>query len=281
MSAGYMSGYQKLDIAILPQAGVAETAMVSRPYDMSKYEKALFIVSAGSMGSTGMGSTSGIVWGRILQLPSTSTGGAIAAFSNSSFSAFYLGSTNSDAITNVQSIILTCGSSGRTGESITLWGKSSASAVTFTASTSIASTVVTATTDFLYSTSSELTNIALKLVNQINDSTCGVEGLFATAASTTVSVLNIRPKNAGECAISILASVTAPTSSGAVRPVVGEALGYLAINAADLSVSSSYRYIMLELTPSSGFQVSAMLLRGSGRYSPTQYVAGYKTGGAT
>ncbi len=281
MNAGYMSGYEKLDIAILPQSGTAETAVVSRPYDMSKYDKALFIVSAGSMCSTGGNSTSGIIWGRLLQLPSTSTGGAIAVYSASSFNALKMGTTGSDSITGVQAVVLTCGSSGITGDYITLWNKSSADAVTYTASTSIVSTVVTATTDLLYSTSSELANIALKLKNQINDSTHGVSGLFATAASTTVSVITIRPKDAGEGTVNIIASVAVAASSGGPRPVIGESLGYLAFNAQDLSVSSSYRYIMLELTPSTGCQLSAILLRGSGRYSPTQYVTGYKTGGAT
>lgn len=279
--AGYLSGYEKVDIAILPQTGTAETAIVSRPYDMEGYDRAIFVVQGGSMGAVAGQSTSPVVWGRVLQGLSTSTGTFVALWSVSSFSGFKMGTTNQNNITNAAAVTFVSGSSHVTGDYITLWAKSSGSAVTYTFSTTLSSTGTIGTTGFLISASSQAENIMRQLVNSINDSTIGATGLYAStqgAASTEGFIL--RAKEAGEGAVNVIASLAA-ASSGKMVPHILEQIGYASLLGSELAVSSSYKFIMLELTPSSGCLLSATLVRGSGRYSPTQYVAGYKTGGAT
>jgi hypothetical protein len=197
-----------------------------------------------------------------------------------------MGSTGTKTlISNAQAIVITAGSSPVTGDYITMWGKSSAveNVRTYTFSTTISSTGVAATTDLFLSATSELANIALKLQNFINSQTTmglGYE-LYTSAASTAVSAFTVRSKEAGESYVNSLVSVVSVGSSGSLNQIIQESMGYIALKTGEMSLSSSYRYIMLELTPSSAFVLSAMLLRGAPRYTPNQYASGYKVGGAT
>jgi hypothetical protein len=108
---------------------------------------------------------------------------------------------------------------------------------------------------------------AASLAAAINHATAGVPGVLAAANAAVVTLTAIEP---GERAITVVGT--------AVRLVAAtvRAIGYVECDAAFLDTANDFNHLAIRVTNSAAMQTGAVLIRGKGRYSPTQYVAAAK-----
>lgn len=253
-----ISQTEKIDIGLVGRLASATTALTPA-YDMGQYEKGLFLVQIGTTILT-LGSTSFNLLMRPLQFVNSTdalaSGVAVAA---SSLAQLQVGSTSFDNILGASIITCVQGSSPRNGESFLLNG------LTFTYSSNIASSTTDAFTSArLLSASSNLLQNAARFVAMVNDPTYGCTGILAVTSGTQLVLTAIPP---GEKAINLVLSVTAAASSGSMRAYPNQMQGYIELDTRNISASSSYRYVGLEIQPASSFDISTVVLRGHGRFT--------------
>ncbi len=254
--AGVMSGYNKVDIAVVG----ASSDYTSPYYDMSGYEKAIFICSMGSMNS------SEYVGLRLYQAV-TSTGGSAQLLNINTT----VGSTTALAcdINSAVAIYLDNASSMLTTQTIVVNG------VTFTASNT--ETTGTFSTGRLFQSSSDggkTTQCIEHLAAYINHATYGCTGLIVYPAATSLTITSL----SGQKAV----TVQLGTSTGLLMYPT-RSIGILECHAADLASASSMRYLAVCSTASVAGAItkqSAVVIRCGARYTPetTAQVSGYAFG---
>ena len=104
------------------------------------------------------------------------------------------------------------------------------------------------------------------LATCINDPTYGVPGVKAT--SNGVDTVTLTVSEPGDTTI----TVAVANGAGLVAATT-KALGYVEIDASDLDLVGGFTHVALKVTPSAATVTGATLLRGEGRFTPTQAVA--------
>lgn len=257
--AGVISGYVKIDTALQPSTWAA--AVTSDYFDMSGYEKAIFIVEGGSM------TASGTMTGSILQAY-TSTGGggtALGVYTTANGAP-----ADATTVTDALAITIDNASSWTATNYVTLWTDSSADAVTYTFTstsyTSDASTASFSTSRYVYS-SSDMTHAAgavEHLVAYINHATYGVPGITAKAYSGFSASSNDVYIYSDTKTINAIAS-----ASSAAYLYPNKWTMALECHAAELASASSFQYIAVQVTPSTVQHIAAALIRSGSRYAVT------------
>jgi hypothetical protein len=254
-----ISQKEKIDIGLVGRL-VSATTAITPAYDMGTYEKALFLVQMGTTALT-LGSTSFNLLMRPLQFVNSTDALALGVpIAASSQAQLQLGASSFDTLTGASIITCVQGSSPRAGESFVLNG------LTFTYSAAVAASTTDAFTSArLMSASSNLAGNLTRFAAIVNDPTYGCTGLLATATATQVTLIAVPP---GDKSITLAINVTAGGSSGSMRAYPTQMQGYIELDTRNVSVSSSYRYVGLEIQPASSFDINVVVLRGEGRYFP-------------
>ncbi len=258
-----ISGMNRIDIAIAPSSYASATAVTSRYYNMKDYDRAIFIITAGSMPSTEY------VECRLLQAPTSTAPAAAIAIGT----ACTIGSTMGTA-TYIKKAILVVLEAASTN---TNWVNADTiviNNVTFTlmstssgfvgTSTSIPSTGGFSAGRYVVTSSNAGTpyDSLHHLKAFIDHGTYGCQGLAATVSGAASSILTIYPEPMGEKAITITASNVLLTKYSM------QSVGYLECHGAELATSSNFDDVAVEVTPSTVAKFGAVLLRGTPRYSP-------------
>ena len=90
-------------------------------------------------------------------------------------------------------------------------------------------------------------------------------------ASANVGALTLTADEPGEVDITLAAG------AGAVGvPSTLRAVGYVEVEDNFLDLANGFTHVALRVTNSAAMQTGAVLIRGEGRYSPTQHVAAAK-----
>lgn len=111
---------------------------------------------------------------------------------------------------------------------------------------------------------------AAGLVTCVNDATYGVEGVFASAASTTVTLVSEDP---GEYVI----TVAKTENAGTITLATVEAIAYVNLLADNLDADNSFTHVAAKVTTTANTTVAVQLLRGIPRFQPTQNVGASAT----
>lgn len=245
--AGNLSGYAKIDFAVTN----ASSGFTTPYYDMSGYDKAIFIVECGTMASSGMLSLSG------LQAVSSTGSGAVVTGHYTT-----MGSTSSLACDVVKAdAVFLEGASTNMTDLMTL----EINDITFTAQKSTAGDTGTFDSDRYVCSSSDggvSTQFYDHLAAYINHATYGCTGLIATAASTRLTI-DVYPP--GEKVITTQLSI----SSGC-QFYVARSHSIVEMNAAELAAASSMRYVGCTGTLAAGptLKTNVTIIRSGARYSP-------------
>ncbi len=258
----------KIDCALQPSSAAA--AVTSEYVKMYNYDKAIFIIEAGS------GLTASGTWSASVVSAYSNTGGGSAALS---FYTTMPTSTPIDALTinKASAILVDAISSANTLDTLTINDliftfNSSAGVTTGTFSTN---RYVTANDD-----GSTANVTAPHLAACINHASYGVPGVTAVVNGSviaTASSNNVLLFTGGETAITAIASAVRI----ALVPV--KSVAQLEVKSADLLANTSHKYVAVTLTPSSvpaAGGISATIVRSGWRYaySNTGYVSDYNLG---
>ncbi len=256
-----ISGMNRIDIAIAPSSYASATAVTSRYFNMKDYDRAIFIITCGSMPSS-----QAYVDCRLVEAQ-TSTAPTVAVPTGT---ACVIGSTvATDSYIEKASIaVLEADSSNaayRHGNTIVING------ITYTLKSSSDGTAAPTSSDYaatrLVGCSSNDTvtsNLTMTHLSQyINHAVYGVPGLAASLSGAASSLLTIYAEPMGEKAITI----TFSNATGCVFYPTQQ-VGYLEIHGAELVSSSGFDHVAVEVTPSTVAKIGAVLLRGTPRYSP-------------
>ncbi len=258
--AGAISGYNKIDIALAPTSVADATAVTSRYFPIRSYDKALFIVTAGTMSATGQ------IQMRLLQAQTSTAPGAAIAIGT--YATMNLGVTGG-VLVNSESATLIQVSSGSTAlvDSTLIINE-----VTYTFTSTGVGATATATSDFaaarLIATSSVQTSVGFArtlhhLAAYVNHATYGVQDVTATVHAGTSTGITFTPTSPGE--------VTLDLTMGTIstdKPLYSNFMvGYMECHGAELATSSDYDHVAIELTPSTVAHLAVTLLRGSARYT--------------
>lgn len=259
--AGYLSGDCRIDI-VGPSSIVAAAATATSNYvDMSRYKKVMFVVSCGTMDSSGAIALA-------MQAARSSTGsGAIAIGVNATMNAE--AAAGGLTITKAAEVFITGSSDAgfADGQAYVING------ITYTAESTVGTTGMstgyfTSARIFCGGTgadgSSEPNRSLHHLAAYINHPQYGVPGVFAIVTGVTSSLTLYANNSAyGESAI----TVTVPITSQAhyIKKMVGsvEALADI------LSTSSGFNYVAVTATPAgSAVSLSGVAIRSGARFSP-------------
>lgn len=207
-------------------------------YRMDKYRKAVFAVEYGAMAA---GVTSEI---QIMQATDAEASGA---------KVLTAGVATVNANTNVSSALLTSGAVHVATDEYTVNG------LTFTAA---ADDVEGSRT---YAIGANQTDSTLNLANKINDPVIGVPGVTATADAGVLTLTATEPGDV---------SITISASAGAVGvPSTASAVAFVECDASTLDSNNSFSHVAVRVTNSAATLTGSVLVRGEGRYSPSQNVA--------
>jgi hypothetical protein len=108
-----------------------------------------------------------------------------------------------------------------------------------------------------------------ELIDCINHTTYGVPGITAVKTSTHLTTLT--PTIPGINYVTAVGGATITVRSYAID-------GYIEVNANELDFANGFNHIAIQLTPSTGVILHAMIIRGYNRYTPVQYFGGEKVG---
>ncbi len=274
--SGNMSFYNKCDIALAPSS-YAASEQTSSYFDLEKYERVIFICSAGTITS------SGNIALRMLQAK-TSTGSGVAAVTGIA-STMNGTPTAATVITRAAAGIIENGwtnsSEASTGLVIPSSATLAVNGVTFTFLSSSAGTAAPTTSDFatarlICTSSNQLTpwDTNNHLVAYINNGTYGCTGLLASVAGAASSYVQIIVNPSGEKVITI----TQSTSGFVMYP--SQMVGIMECHGAELATSSDYKYVALGVTPSAIMHLGVVAVRGGVRFTPdtTSQVSAYDFG---
>lgn len=260
--AGYVSGDVRIDV-VGPTSIVAGNATATSNYvDMSRYNKVMFVVSAGTMDSSG-------VLTLAMQAARTSTGsGTFAVGVNATMNSG--AAAGGLVIDKAAEIHLNCSSDAglATGQAYIING------ITYTARSSVASTAMStgyfaADRFFLGASGGDGSSTPWLMANHlaayVNHASFGVPGVIAIV-DTNSSGIDFRANaTPGDAAI----TMTFPVTSGIhyIRKMVGsvEALSELLT-----SSSGPLNYVAVQIISSgaAGIGVSGVAVRSGARYSP-------------
>ncbi len=261
---GSISGYNRLDVAIAPSSYASATAVTSRYFNMKDYDRAVFIITAGSMESTHY------LECRLVQAPTSTAPAAAIAIGQ----ACTIGSTQGTSIyLERASVVVLEGASTDTnwpsGDTIVLNGITftllSTSSGFLTGTTAGPSTGTFTAGRYIVSSSGSATPSAT--LNHfkafIDHNVYGVPGVTAAiSGGAGSSVFTIYPEPMGEKAITMTFSTVNITK----RSI--QSVGYLEVHGAELATSSNFDHVAVEVTPSTVAKFGAVILRGTPRYSP-------------
>ncbi|MHB8124656.1 MAG: hypothetical protein ACYDEJ_03265 [Desulfitobacteriaceae bacterium] len=209
-------------------------------HSLSKYGKALFVVSVGAMAAA---ATS------ILQVMQAKDALATSAKVITNNAATITANT---AVTSATLTLATV----TVGQAVTING------LTYTAA---------AAADLpnrVFSQAGDDTADATSLAAAINHSTAGVPGIKATAAAAVITLTATDPGEATITITAAAATITAATVS---------AVGYVECDASFLDINNGFTHVALRVTNSAAIVTGAIFERGEARYSPVQMVAAAKT----
>lgn len=234
-----LSEASKIDIALT--SANLNAAGTGTYYKMDKYGKALFIAEIGAMAAA---ATSVL---QVMQAQNAAGTGAKVITNNAA---------TITANANVAAAILTSAVVHVAGDTYTING------LTFTAAAADVPGTRT------YAIGANATASTANLAAKINNPAIGVPGVTASAA---VGVLTLTAAEPGGAAITIAAG------GGAVGvPSTLRAIGYIECDASFLDDANDFTHVAIRVTNSAAMQTGAVILRGQGRFTPTQYVAASK-----
>jgi hypothetical protein len=212
-------------------------------FKMDKFRKALFMVEIGAMAAA---ATSVL---QVMQATDAAAGGPAKVITNNAATI--------TANTNVAAALLTSAVVHVAGDTYTVNG------LTYTAAA--ADGGVTSRT---YALGADATASTANLAAKINSAVVGVPGVLAAA---NVGALTLTADEPGDVVITLSAS------AGAVGvPSTLRAVGYVECDASFLDNANGFDHVAIRVTNSAAMLTGAVLVRGDGRYSPTQYVAASK-----
>lgn len=257
----------KVDIAILPQA-VTSSGTTSPYFKLDNYSRALFVWSAApENASTSVTFTS---TGTLYQAKDASA--ATSATAITSGTAIVSAPTKAiyataAPLSSITTAILSITTYDVNGDANT--------ALSFTASTA-GTAVSTADREFAIGDTASGTGIistaATNLANLINDATYGVPGLYASAASTNLTIRAVEP---GENMFTITSSLTS-----ALSVTIGQVMGMLEIHASSLTLSSDFTHVAINVINDVSAITSAFIIRGGRKTNlPVQTVGAITTVG--
>ena len=235
-----LSESQKIDIALT--AASLNGAGTGAYFPMSKYGKALFVVEVGAMAAA---ATSVL---QVMQATNAAAGGAKVITNNAA---------TITANTNVAAALLTSAVVHVAGDTYTVNG------LVFTAAAADGGA-----TSRTYAIGADATASTANLAAKINSAVVGVPGVLATA---NVGALTLTADEPGEVAITLSASAGAVGVPSRLR-----AIAYVECDASFLDDTNGFSHVAIRVTNSAAILTGAVLLRGEGRFSPTQYVAASK-----
>lgn len=242
-------GTVRFDAALTPQALASAAETISSYMDMSKYQKAIFIIQMSSAAGT-YGTTGGVVLRRIQACSSTGSGAVIAGSSAEvAMGSTYTISSTSYVLTKASYAILTCNTSVDSGATVVLNGITYTHGSAATSDFSIARTLVT----------SSGPNSAEHLGAYINHADWGVPGVTALVSTNTITL------TADDKPISI--TITGANTSGGWYVSSFRQVGYMMVDGAELSSASSMRYVAVGITPGTSNVFAVTCLRTNPRYS--------------
>ncbi len=256
--SGYMSGYNKVDIAVVG----ASSDYTSPYYDMGSYEKAIFICSAGSMNSS-----ENIAYTVYQAVSSTGSGAQVLGNYTTMGSTTALACNVDKAVAVILSGVSTNCSSGWT---IAING------ITFTGMSTASTAAFDATRTFVSSSNGGVsTQSQDHLAAYINHATYGCTGLLAVSAAASVTITANPPGN------QVITTVLSASSGALVWPT--RSVATLEFHAAEFASASSMRYVAVASVASVAGAItkqSAVVIRCGARYSPdsTALVSGYAQG---
>ncbi len=254
----YLSGSNKFDVAIAPTT--VNAAITSSYYEMSKYDKVIFIAQSGTMSSTDHIALS------ILQAKSSTGSGSVALGVYSSVN----GTPTSDGcnISKAAEVQIN-GSSGAggfsTGDTFAING------ITFTCRSTLVTQFTTATfaaDRYLYTTTGGSTTPHLTmnhLAAYINHATYGVPGVHAivSAASSYITLYGNDSNDSADKSITISMG---STSTGVMFPT--KMIGSVECKSAELATSSGFNYVAVQSSGSAVTKFAATAVRSGARFSP-------------
>lgn len=235
-----LSETQKIDVALTPQS--LNGAGTGEYFAMDKFRKALFVAEVGAMAAA---ATSVL---QVMQAQDAAGTGAKVVTNNAA---------TITANTRVAAALLTSAAVHVAGDVYTING------LAFTAAAADVPGTRT------YAIGADATASTANLAAKINNATIGVPGVTASAA---VGVLTLTADEPGDVAITLTAG------AGDVGvPSTLRAIAYVECDATFLDDANGFNHVALRVTNSAATLTGAILLRGEGRYTPTQYVAASKT----
>lgn len=230
----------KIDIALTAQS--LNGAGTGSYFRMDRNRKALFVAEVGAMAAA----VTSVL--QVMQAQDAAGTGAKVITNNAA---------TITANTNVAAALLTSALVHVAGDTYTING------LTFTAAAADVPGTRT------YAIGADATASTANLAAKINDATIGVPGVAAAAA---VGALTLTATEPGDVAITLSAS------AGAVGvPSTLRAIAYVECDATFLDDALGFDHVALRVTNSAATLTGGVLLRGNGRYTPTQYVAASKT----
>lgn len=231
----------KMDIALTSQS--LNGAGTGEYFRMDRHRKALFIAEVGAMAAA----VTSVL--QVMQAQDAAGTGAKVITNNAA---------TITANTKVVAALLTSALVHVAGDTYTING------LTFTAAAADGGA-----TSRTYAIGADATASTANLAAKINSAVVGVPGVTASAA---VGVLTLTADEPGDAAITLSAS------AGAVGvPSTARAIAYVECDATFLDDANGFDHVALRVTNSAATLTGAVLLRGNGRYTPTQYVAASKT----
>jgi hypothetical protein len=257
--AGNLVGYEKIDIALSPTSIASAADTCTKFFPLRSHDKALFIVTCGTMSATGAIAMS------ILQSQTASTATVSAIGTYATMGADVTGMV----LTNVESahIISSSGTTGLVDSTLVI------NEVTYTFSSTGVGGVATATSDFaaarLIATSSVMLPDGIArtwhhLAAYVNHGVYGVKDVTATVSAGTSTGITFTATEPGDVTIDL----TAGTLSTDMPIYSDRSVGYMECHGAELATSSDYDHVALQVTPSTVAHIAISLVRGSARYSP-------------
>lgn len=236
-----LSEATKIDISLT--AASLNGAGTGAYFRMDKHRKALFVVEVGAMAAA----AASVI--QVMQAQDAAATGAKVITNNAA---------TITANTNVDAALLTSALVHVAGNDYTING------LVFTAAAADGGA-----SSRTYAIGASATASTANLAAKINDATIGVPGVLASPA---VGVLTLTATEPGDVAITLAAS------GGAVGvPSTARAIGYVECDATFLDDANGFDHVAIRVTNSAAILTGGVLLRGEGRYSPTQYVAASKT----
>lgn len=250
----------KVDVALIATAALSADGSTSRYFSMAGYDQAMFVWAVTEISPIATSIAT------IYQAVNGSAAGSAAALASSTaiisaaakiteFQITMTSAVNTSAIT-----ITSYAPDGDARTALTFTGAdnlgtaggTSASARTFGYNDTAAGTAI-------------LSNCATNLAALINHSTYGVPGAYASATTT---VLVIRPINGGETVFTFTASSTANLVC-----LTKKAVGAITLKAENMTTSSSFTHLAINVANESATHTAAFLIRAKGRKGIFQQMA--------